>query len=125
MLFDKGTKFKFEWWSAAGVHFGPATWDLSPQINSIRQNYDTCSGSNYAMGSEDGNWYLTLVQVNNIITITGWGDDPANGTDHYYGRIQNGYTADDEVYAVDYPDWETAWANRYTPGDRFRVCYKP
>ena len=51
------------------------------------------------MGSIDG-LYLTLVQYNDLLHITAWGDDPANGTDYYYGRISAAYSSNDEI-AVD------------------------
>ena len=124
VLFSKGTKVKLEWWGADGKHYGPSTWDLTSHIDSIRSHYLTCSGSNYAMPSEDQQWFMTIVVINNILAITGYGDDPADGTDYYYGRIENGYTGNDEVYGVGFATWELAWSNRYLTGDRFRACYK-
>ena len=67
---------------------------------------------------------MTLVQYNDILHIHPYNDPAEDGTTFYYGRIQATYTQDDEIYAVGYSDWTTAWQNRYETGDRFVACYQ-
>ena len=126
VLFSQGTHVSLEWWSTDGTTWGPSTWDLTDELSSIDSAYAGCetggAGSNYAMPSEDGLYFLTLVQYNDLLSITAYGDDPADGTDHYYGRIAATHTEDDEIYAVGFSDWTDAWDNRYESGDGFRAC---
>ena len=127
-LFSLGDTISLQWWATDGTTDGVAVWDLSAEITSIQANYASCGssgGSNYSLGSEDGLWYMTLVQYNDLLTITAWGDDPSNGTDYYYGRISAGYSSNDEIYAVGFQTWSDAWNNRYEDGDRFVACYAP
>lgn len=126
-LFMLGDTISLQWWDTSGNTDGVAIWDLASEMASIQANYASCGssgGDNYAMGSTDGLWYLTLVQYNDLLHITHWGDDPANGTDYYYGRISAGYTSNDEIYAVGFANWSDAWNNRYEDGDRFVACYQ-
>ena len=122
-LFSLGTQFSFEWWGN-NQHYGPSTWDLSSTIISIDQSYQGCSGSNYNLPSNDGLYFMTLVQYNDLLHIHPYNDPAEDGTDFYYGRIQATHTQDDEIYAVGYNDWTTAWQNRYETGDRFLACYQ-
>jgi len=127
-LFSLGDTISLQWWATDGTTQGAAVWDLGAEMASIQANYASCGtsgGSNYSLGSEDGLWYLTLVQYNDLLSITAWGDDPSNGTDYYYGRISAGYSSNDEIYAVGFQNWSDAWTNRYEDGDRFVACYLP
>jgi hypothetical protein len=126
VLFSQGTHVSLEWWSTDGTTWGPSIWDLTDELSSIESAYASCdsggTGSNYAMPSEDKLYFLTLVQYNDLLHITAYGDDPADGTDHYYGRISATYTEDDEIYAVGFSSWTDAWDSRYESGDGFRAC---
>lgn len=122
-LFSFGTQFSFEWWGN-NQHYGPSIWDFSSDISNIEQSYMGCSGSNYNLPSSDGLYFMTLVQYNDLLHIHPYNDPAEDGTTFYYGRIQSTYTQDDEIYAVGYSDWGTAWQNRYETGDRFLACYQ-
>ena len=122
-LFSLGTQFSFEWWGN-NQHYGPSIWDFSSNISSIEQSYQGCSGSNYNLPSSDGLYFMTLVQYNDLLHIHPYNDPAEDGTTFYYGRIQATYTQDDEIYAVGYSNWTTAWQNRYETGDRFVACYQ-
>ena len=127
-LFSLGTQISLEWWGNNGLHYGPSTWDLSGDISSIETNYLGCSsyvGSDYNLPSSDGQFYMTLVQYNDLLHIHPYGEQAQFGTSFYYGRISPGYSQDDEIYAIGYADWGLAWQNRYESGDRFRACYAP
>ncbi len=91
----------------------------------IERAFTGCSGSNYDLPDETGTYWMTLVQYNDVLSLTAAGDSPADGTDFYYGRISAIYAEADEIYAVGFGDWADAWNNRNQAGDRFIACYAP